>query len=152
MVPERIEREVLIEAPVEVVWAVVTEPAHVAGWFGESAEIDLRPGGEAMFTWEKYGSALARVERVEPPHVFSFRWARPLGAEPREGNSTLVEFRLSEEGEGTRLRVVESGFPALEGSEDEKATYAQGNTDGWKAELAELQEYAATLAGASAQR
>jgi uncharacterized protein YndB with AHSA1/START domain len=152
MVPERIEREVLIEAPVEVVWAVVTEPTHVAGWFGESAEIDLRPGGAAVFTWEQHGSAHARVERVEAPHVFSFRWARPLGAEPREGNSTLVEFRLSAEGEGTRLRVVESGFPALEGSEEEKAAYAEGNTEGWTAELAELQEYAATLAGASAQR
>jgi uncharacterized protein YndB with AHSA1/START domain len=152
MVPERIEREVLVEAPVDVVWAVVTEPSHVASWFGESAEIDLRPGGAALFTWEKHGSAHARVERVEPPHVFSFRWARPLGAEPREGNSTLVEFTLAPEGEGTRLRVVESGFPALEGTEEEKTTYADGNTEGWAHELAELQAYAATLVGASAQR
>lgn len=152
MVPERIEREVLIEAPLEVVWAVVTESDHVGGWFGDAAEIDLRPGGEATLTWEKYGSALAVVERVEPPHVFSFRWARPLGAAPREGNSTLVEFSLSAEGESTRLRVVESGFPALEGPEDEKATYAAGNTDGWKQELGDLQEYVAKLVGASAQR
>ena len=149
MVPERIEREVLVEAPVETVWAVITEPEHVAGWFGDAAEIDLRPGGRAVLTWEKHGTAFAHVERVEAPHFFSFRWARPLGAEPREGNSTLVEFSLVEEGEGTRLRVVESGFPALEGTEEEKAGYAEGNTEGWASELAELQEYAATLVGAS---
>jgi uncharacterized protein YndB with AHSA1/START domain len=152
MVPERIEREVLIEAPLEVVWAVVTESEHVGEWFGDSAEIDLRPGGDAVLTWEKHGSALARVEKVEPPHTFSFRWARPMGAEPSEGNSTLVEFNLSAEGEHTRLRVVESGFPALDGSEEEKATYAEGNTEGWKAELADLQEYVAKLVRTSAQR
>jgi uncharacterized protein YndB with AHSA1/START domain len=152
MVPERIEREVLIEAPLEVVWEVVTDPEHVGGWFGDSAEIDLRPGGEAVLTWEKYGSALAVVERVEPPYMFSFRWARPLGAAPREGNSTLVEFSLSAEGESTRLRVVESGFTALEGSDDERATYAAGNTDGWKQELGDLQEYVEKLVRASAQR
>src|SRR5688572_25822084 len=94
VVPERIEREVLIEAPLEVVWAVVTEPEHVGGWFGDSAEIDLRPGGDATLTWEEHGSVRARVESVDPPHTFSFRWARPVGAEPGEGNSTLVEFNL----------------------------------------------------------
>ena len=152
MVPERIEREVLIEAPLDVVWAVVTEPEHVGGWFGDSAEIDLRPGGEAVLTWEKHGSALARVEKVEPPHTFSFRWARPMGAEPVEDNSTLVEFNLSAEGEHTRLRVVESGFQTLDASEDEQATYAKENTQGWKAELDDLQEYVAKLVRAPAQR
>ena len=152
MVPERIEREVLIEAPLEVVWAVVTEPEHVGSWFGDSAEIDLRPGGDAVLTWEKHGSALARVEKVEPPHTFSFRWARPMGAEPSEGNSTLVEFNLSAEGEHTRLLVVESGFQALDGSEEEKTAYAEGNREGWKAELGDLEEYVAKLVGASAQR
>ena len=118
MVPDRIEREILIDAPLEVVWAVVTEPAHVGSWFGDSAAIDLRPGGEAMLTWEKYGSFRARVEKVEPPHVFAFRWSRPADTEPRPGNSTLVEFSLSGEGETTRLRVVESGFTELDGSDD----------------------------------
>ena len=152
MVPERIEREVLIDAPVETVWAIVTEPEHVGGWFSDSAEIDLQPGGEATLTWEKHGTARARVEKIEPPHFFSFRWARPMGAEPAEGNSTLVEFSLSAEGESTRLRVVESGFASLDGSEDENAKYAEGNTEGWAHELGELQEYAARQVQESARR
>src|SRR5688572_4099280 len=98
MVPEQIEREIVIDAPLEVVWGIVTEPEHVGSWFGDGAEIDLRPGGEAILSWEKYGSFRARVEKVEPPHSFSFRWARPAGVEPRAGNSTLVEFTLSAEG------------------------------------------------------
>ena len=39
MVPERIEREIVIDAPLEVVWSIVTEPAHVGSWFSDSAEI-----------------------------------------------------------------------------------------------------------------
>ena len=65
MVPERIEREIVIEAPIDVVWAVLTEPEHVAGWFSDLAEIDLRPGGEATFDWREHGPARAWVERVE---------------------------------------------------------------------------------------
>ena len=65
-----------------------------------------------------------------------------MGSELREGNSTLVEFGLTAEGDGTRLRVVESGFPELDGAEDENAAYAEGNRQGWRVELDELREYA----------
>lgn len=141
MIPERIEREILIEAPIDVVWAVLTEPEHVAGWFSHSAEIDLRPGGEATFTWREHGSALAWVERVEPPSSFAFRWVRPVGEKQHKDSSTLVEFTLTSEGDNTRLRVVESGFRELPWSEDKKARYADENTQGWQLELDELRGY-----------
>ena len=142
MVPERIEKEIVIDAPLDVVWALVTEAEHLGTWFGDSAEIDLRPGGDVKLTWEKHGVARARIEKVEPPHFLSFRWAHPMDMLPAEGNSTLVEFNLRAEGEGTRLRVVESGFPELEVPENEKAKYAAENTQGWELELGELREYA----------
>jgi uncharacterized protein YndB with AHSA1/START domain len=40
-----IEQEVPIQAPIERVWQVVTDPECVARWFGSTAEIDLRRGG-----------------------------------------------------------------------------------------------------------
>ena len=150
MVPDRIEQQILIDAPVEVVWEIVTDSAHVGGWFSDVAEIDLRPGGEARLTWKEHGVAHGQVEQVEPPKLFSFRWARPLGEVPRGGNSTLVEFTLTAEGDGTRLRVVESGFPELEGPEEEKAKYAEGNRQGWDAELDDLREYVSKHVRASA--
>jgi uncharacterized protein YndB with AHSA1/START domain len=141
VVPERIEREVLIEAPIDVVWAVLTEPEHVAGWFSHSAEIDLRPGGEATFDWPEHGPARAWVEVVEPPRSFAFRWVRAVGEEQRKENSTLVEFTLAADGDHTRLRVVESGFRELAWSEDKKAKYADENIRGWQLELDELRDY-----------
>ena len=145
MVADRIEQEIVIEAPPEVVWELVTDPDHVGVWFGDAAEIDLRPGGDAALTWEGYGTFLARVEKVEPPRFFSFRWARPTDTPPAEGNSTLVEFSLSAEGEGTRLRVVESGFDTLALPEDEKAQRFADNTEGWNVELGHLRDYAAKV-------
>jgi uncharacterized protein YndB with AHSA1/START domain len=151
MTPDRIEREILIDAPVETVWATLTEPEHVGGWFSDVAEIDLRQGGLGTLTWKKFGDVRLRVEKVEPPHTFSFRWARPLGAEVGAGNSTLVEFSLTPEGGGTRLRMIESGFRELDRSEEEKAQYLEENSSGWDHELGELIEYVAKQIGVSAR-
>jgi uncharacterized protein YndB with AHSA1/START domain len=137
-----IEREVLIEASRQRVWAVLTEAGHVAAWFGDSATMDLRPGGKAAFGWTEHGTHHAIVERVEPPSFFSYRWARDAGAEPAEGNSTLVEFTLTEVFAGTLLRVVETGFASLHGSAEAQDKAVQENTQGWASELAELKEYA----------
>jgi uncharacterized protein YndB with AHSA1/START domain len=142
MVPQRIAREILIEAPVEVVWAVVTEPRHISGWFSDSIELDLRPGGEAALHWDGHGTVRGRVERVEAPHFFSFRWViGQTGQEVTDGNSTLVEFVLGAEGESTRLTVVESGFRDLVGPENENQREYEDHEQGWKNELGELVEY-----------
>ncbi len=147
MAPEKIEREVMVDAPIERVWAVVTEAEHLGTWFGDSgAEIDLRPGGAMTMTWQKHGTVRAVVERVEPPHLFAYRWARPMGTVPAEGNSTLVEFILAAEDGRTRLRVVESGFRSLHTTEQDQTAYAEGNVRGWKSELDEMLEYVAQVA------
>lgn len=144
---DRIERDLLVAAPVERVWEVLTEAKHIAGWFGESAEIDLRPGGELLLTFEGHGTCQAVVERVEPPRAFAFRWAYEAGIAPDPGRSTLVEFTLTEEGDSTRLRVVESGFSALAVPADEQRRRLADNTDGWRIELDELRDYAQQRAG-----
>jgi len=46
--PDRIEREITIAAPVERVWAVLTEPEHVGQWFGLRARNPAAPGGERL--------------------------------------------------------------------------------------------------------
>ncbi len=142
MVTDRIEREIVIDAPVERVWAALTTPEEIAGWFGDRAAVDLRPGGTAEFHWADYGSFHAAVERVEPHSAFSYRWAREKDVAPTAGNSTLVEFTLTPEGAGTRLRVVETGFASLALPEEERARHAADNTEGWVHELDELRDYA----------
>jgi uncharacterized protein YndB with AHSA1/START domain len=149
--PDAIEREIVIDAPPAVVWAIVTEARHLAGWFSDEAEIDLHPGGRMLLTWHGHGTYEGRVETVDPPRRFAFRW------QTREGgfsdtNSTLVVMTLEAMGTGTRLRVVESGFAELPWSEDARAAYADENTKGWLTELGELLDYAARVVAASRDR
>jgi hypothetical protein len=40
---------------------------------------------------------------------------------------------------------VESGFPRLAASDDDKARYAEENREGWKLELSELVDYLRSL-------
>ena len=143
MVPDRISREVVIDAAPEDVWAIVTEPRHVARWLSDEAEIDLRPGGAMLLTWHGHGAYRARVETVDPPRAFAFRWLLREPGEP--GDGTLVRITLAPEGAGTRLRVVESGFQRLSWAEEDKARYADENAQGWIRELDELRDYATGL-------
>jgi len=143
LVPDRIEREIVIDAPVDVVWAVVTEPGHMNGWLSDSVELDLRPGGEATFVWDGQGTVHGRVERVEPPYVFAFRWVPAHSIEVADGSLLLVEFTLMPEGERTRLKVIETGFAQLAGSDDERREHFDGHRRGWALELAHLVAYVA---------
>jgi uncharacterized protein YndB with AHSA1/START domain len=141
MVAHRIEREVVIDAPIDVVWAVVTEPEHISGWFSDSVEIELTPGGKALFHWDGRATVNGRVERVDPPRSFAFSWVSGDGVEPADGNLTMVEFNLATEGDATRLTVVESGFRELDLDEDVKQERFDGHVRGWEIELGELVEY-----------
>ena len=147
MPADRIEREIDIDAPIDVVWTVITEPEHITGWFTDSAELDLRPGGEGQFAWDVKGTSRKkvnlRVERLEPPHFFSFRWDYPDGDDPSETNAPLVEFSLEAQGGSTRLRLVESGLASLARSPEEKETYFAEHTSGWTHFAERLREYAA---------
>jgi uncharacterized protein YndB with AHSA1/START domain len=135
-----------LHAPVDRVWALITEPEHVGTWFADAgADIDLRPGGAMTMRWEEYGTVLGRVERVEPQRLFAYRWST-TEEEPREGHSTLVEFSLSAEGHGTRVRVVETGFASLDAPEAERRQRHEQNTEGWAMELGHLSEHAARVA------
>lgn len=150
MAEDFIEREIDIEASRERVWAVLTDARHVARWSGGSAEIDLRPGGEARFGWPGDGSYRAVVDRVVPPSTFAYRRAKGPGTAGEEGTGTLVEFSLTEVPAGTLVRVVETGFASLELTEPEQATAAEANVQRWASELAQLKEYAEGPAGAAA--
>lgn len=142
MVPDQIERDTFIAAPVERVWAVLTEAGHVGTWFADAgAEIDLRPGGAMVLRWKEHGTYQAVVEKVDPFRFFSYRGAYAPDEPVRENRSTLVEFTLTPEGDGTRLRVVESGFAGLDVPEEDRAKHAEGNVEGWIIKLGELRDY-----------
>jgi len=142
MIPSQIEKEILIEAPIDVVWRVVTEPGEITQWFAATAELEGRPGGEGRLAFEGGETYYMQVETFEPPHRFAYRWLHDSGPKPRPDNSMLVEFTLREEAGHTRVRVVESGFDQVDWSDEAKARYAEDHTTGWELIVGRLRDYA----------
>ena len=138
--PDRIERTIELAQPPAEVWAALTTAEGLASWFGDEAEIDLRPGGAARMSWKGGPSVEMRVERAEEPRVFAYTW--PIYGLPEDDpRRTYVEFTLEPSGPGTQLTVTETGFAQL--PEDAHRKAFDGNTDGWRKGLDELAGYLA---------
>lgn len=133
-----IERDIEIDAPVEVVWRTITEPDQIRAWFSDAADLEARPGTVGSLTFgadETDGPHIVDVTVVaaERPHRFSFRWVYPPGEKATADNSMLVTFTLVADGvERTRLRVVETGLNQLDWPDDDKHTYLEQHRHGWQ--------------------
>ena len=151
----QIERDILIEAPPDVVWSVVTDPLELQRWYCDAAEIDLRPGGEGVVTFmikatKTPATVRISVVSVDRPKVFAYRWSHPDGEDARPDNSTLVEFRLTPEGSGTRLQVIESGLDVVNWPAEKKAGFRRDHITGWEIHMRNLRDFMAREDKASA--
>jgi uncharacterized protein YndB with AHSA1/START domain len=142
-VTDRIEREIVVDAPPERLWEVLTRPEHIGRWFMGMVDpqVDLRPGGAMVLNSQEFGKIHAIVDKVEPPRVFAYRWARHPDTPVAEGTATRVEFTLTPEGDGTRVRVVETGFAATDAVKVDQARHAEANSQGWLHVLDSLRRY-----------
>ena len=140
-----IERKIAIDAPLAKVWAAISDYRQFGNWFGVTLDQPFVAGqastGHMSFNDRKFDWN-ADVVTVEPPHRFSFRW-HPYALDPEVDYSaepkTLVEFTLVEDGEGTELTVVESGFDALPASRRDEAFRMNGN--GWTKQVENVRDY-----------
>jgi uncharacterized protein YndB with AHSA1/START domain len=97
------------------------------------------PGYEHI-TWE------ARVERMEPEHLFSFYWPHVQSFE-KTGNPvdyssaprTLVEFRLEPIHIGTLLLLTESGFDSIPAEWRPEAF--RRNDGGWTEQMKNIESH-----------
>ena len=129
-----IDRQLDFRASPERLWRALTEDGELASWFGQRAQLDLRPGGDGWLEFEGYGRVPVRIDVFEPVTRLSWRWGD--AGKSVDERSTLVEFRLEPlAGGGTRLHLRESGF--------EREDSRWSNTEGWVTELAELARHVA---------
>jgi uncharacterized protein YndB with AHSA1/START domain len=95
-----------VDTAIDEVWSALTDPSHLASWYGEVAG-DLRVGGEyqaRVFAsgWEGTG----RVEACEPP-----RRLLVLSREPDQPEKQAVEVTLTADGDQTIVVWEERGMP-----------------------------------------
>jgi len=76
VIPGTIERDIVIEAPIEAIWRAVTQPGQISRWFTDSAQIDLRPNGTGTLVWD------GRATKPRPTAGTADRLNRRISARP----------------------------------------------------------------------
>jgi uncharacterized protein YndB with AHSA1/START domain len=144
-----IEREIYVEASPEVVFEVVSSPDHFKQWWPDDAHFEPTPGstGEIVFGDCNAGGTVVpfTVVDVEPPRTFTFRWAHPADEAAAQGNSLMVTFALTPSGDGTLLRMTETGFREMGWEAAVLEQQYQEHIAGWDFYLPRLAPYAAKL-------
>jgi uncharacterized protein YndB with AHSA1/START domain len=133
-----VSRTITIKAPIDRVWAAVTEPEHIVKWAGSGATLDrLDVGGRGTWTFDGYGTVPLEIEELDPPHAIAYRWGNAKYPDIDPGQSTVFRFTLTPVDGGTQLTVVETGFETL----SDPAARMADNQGGWTSELDELVAY-----------
>lgn len=144
---DRIEKEVILRAPVARVWKALTDAQEFGAWFRVKLDGRFAPGERTRgrFTFPGYEHLVMEVtvERMDRERLFSFRW-HPAAMDPKRDYTkeptTLVEFRLAPAPDGgTRLTVIESGFDAL--PEDRRDAAFRMNSGGWDFQAGNLRAH-----------
>jgi uncharacterized protein YndB with AHSA1/START domain len=132
VVQDKIEREIVINAPLERVWGLVSEPGWWIGDGDRSGQRRWKEGDLDVIEDPRYGRFPLRTVAIEPTRYISFRWIMdPANEGEPEQPTTLVEFWVNERDGGTVVRIVESGFAKLPNAEEA----IKGNTEGWKFQM-----------------
>jgi uncharacterized protein YndB with AHSA1/START domain len=139
-----IEREIYVEATPEIVFDVVSSPQHIKEWWPDEADYQPSPGETGSISFGENVVALTVVD-VRPPRSFTFRWTQPEGTEAAEGNSLLVTFDLTPSGDGTLLKMTETGFREMGWEIAVLEQQYQEHIKGWDFFLPRIAPYVATL-------
>lgn len=147
---DRIERQILLEAPRGKVWRALVDAESFGDWFGVDFKGQRFVAGETArghITYPGYEHLVCemQVERIEPEHLFAYRW-HPYAVDPSADYSqeptTLVEFALEEHADGILLRLVESGFDRIPLAR--RAEAYRMNSGGWDEQMQNIRSYLAT--------
>ena len=147
MSADRIEKQILLHAPLSRIWRALADSTEFGTWFGMKFDGPFSPGARlnAVITPTKVDPEIAAaqkqyeglpfeiaIEQMVPERLFSFRW-HPYAVEPGIDYSheptTLVEFRLQETPSGVLLTVTESGFDRI--PLERRAKAFSNNEQGW---------------------
>ena len=143
---DRIEKQILLKAPIERVWLALTDTAEFGSWFCVGLSGKFVPGqsisGPVLHPGYEGATWTATVERMDPYRQFAWRW-HPYAIDSNKDYShepsTLVLFELSEVPGGTLLKVTESGFDGI--PLERRASAYRGNSEGWSIQMGNIERH-----------
>jgi len=159
---DRIEKKVLLRAPLKRVWHAIADSNEFGTWFGLKFDGPFAQGASlrGVIVPSTVNAEVAElekphegvvfditIEKIEPDRLFSFRWHPhaikrdvDYSAEP----TTLVVFTLEEVAEGVMLTITESGFDRIPLARRAEAFLA--NDAGWSVMIRVIEVYLAKAA------
>jgi uncharacterized protein YndB with AHSA1/START domain len=122
--------EVVIAAPPRRVWVVLTEPGEISTWMpGTTVASDWREGSAITWSGEYGGTAFEDkgeiLEIVENERLRMTHYSPLSDAEDTPENYHVVDYRLTPEGDGTRLVLEQGGNESAEQAEQFSANWQQ---------------------------
>ena len=114
--PKTIHSEILIQAPVDVVWRAWTTETGCRRFFAPQCRVELEIGGayEMLFMPENpagtRGGEGCTILAIEPQRFFSFTWNAPPNMPEIRRQFTHVSLYFSPEQENTRLLLHHDGW------------------------------------------
>ena len=145
---DRIEKKIRLRAPRARVWRALTDHREFGEWFRVQLEGPFvekaKVGGRVTYPGYEHVRMEVLVERLQAETYFAYRW-HPAAIDPKVDYSaeptTLVEFRLADDGAGTLLTIVESGFDKLPASR--RAEAFRMNDQGWTIQAENISRHVA---------
>lgn len=140
---DKIQREIMINAPKEQLYDAIANPEKVVKWFPETLEGSYIVGAQPIFGFGAHGKNQIYIEAADPYDYFAYRWVP--GSNHFMGDvlsvpNTLVEFHIEEQTQGScKLTLTETGFSKLP-SELFEQCFTQ-NSRGWEFMLGRLGKY-----------
>ena len=157
MSTDRIEKRIVLKAPLERVWRAISDAKQFGSWFGMDFDGPFAEGakltGKIVPTTVDPEVAKVQephrgmpfefsVDRIEPPHRISFRW-HPYAIKPGIDYSkepmTLIVFELKEVSQGVQLTISESGFDRI--PIERRAEAFKANEGGWEHQARLIAKY-----------
>lgn len=155
-----IRKTARLDAPLARVWEAISDSRQFGAWFGAEFDAPFVAGTTISArirptTVDPEVAALQAphaglpftviVAHVEPPHRLAFRWhPHGTGGAGHEADpTTLVEFVLAADGDGTRLTITESGFDKI--ALERRAQAFTANDGGWTHQLRLVAAYLAQM-------
>ena len=142
-IPPPIENEATVNASLKEVWEAWTTSSGLPTWVGLGADVDARPRGVFRVVFQPdQTDPVARgndgtIIAIEPMKMLAVTWMTPMHISELTGNSTslVIYFDELNEGQQTRVRLINSGYGIGEKWEE---AYAY-NVKGWDRVLSSLE-------------
>lgn len=157
-VSDRIEKKILLRAPIARVWNAVSDAREFGEWFGLKFDRAFTVGASVRGTLvgttvdpevakmqeQHRGTTFdITIEKIEPQREFAFRW-HPYAVGKTDYShepTTLVTFSLEQVAGGVMLTVTESGFDRI--PLERRAEAFNANEGGWTIMVGVVGKYVA---------